>query len=247
MCIRAPRLRSPRSWPRPPRQPVSYGLASQSDSWKPVVWLIAMLTIVVGSVMAVVQTNVKRMLAFSSITHAGFILVGIEAVSDKGTSGALFYLMSYAVLVCGTFGVVTLVARTGDGETELSSFRGLGKQRPVLGFAMVVFLLAQAGMPLTSGFVAKFGVIAAAVERRSYVLAVVAMVAAVIGAFLYLRIIVSMYFTDAEAGDDKREAIKIPLSAGVAIALSLAVTLALGVAPGWLIDWAEAAVPHLTR
>jgi NADH-quinone oxidoreductase subunit N len=226
---------------------LTYGLASQEDSWKPVIWVVAILTIVIGSVMAVVQTNVKRMLAYSSISHAGFILVGVEAVSDKGTSGALFYLMAYAILVCGTFGVVTLVARTGDGEHELSSFRGLGKDRPVLGFAMVVFLLAQAGMPLTSGFVAKFGVISAAVERRSYALAVVAMVAAVIGAFLYLRIIVTMYFTDAEAGDEKREAVRIPLSAGVAIGSSLLITLALGVAPGWLIDWAEAAVPALVR
>jgi NADH-quinone oxidoreductase subunit N len=226
---------------------LTYGLASQEDSWKPVIWVAAMITIIIGSVMAVVQTNVKRMLAYSSISHAGFILIGIEAVSDKGTSGALFYLMSYAILVCGTFGVVTLIARTGDGQTDLASFRGLGKQHPVLGFAMVVFLLAQAGMPLTSGFVAKFGVIAAAVERRSYALAVVAMVAAVIGAFLYLRIIVTMYFTDAEAGDEKREAIRIPLSAGVAIGVSLIMTLVIGFSPAWLIDLAEDAVPRLIR
>jgi NADH-quinone oxidoreductase subunit N len=226
---------------------LTYGLVSQSDSWKPVIWVAAMITIIVGSVMAVVQTNVKRMLAYSSISHAGFILVGVEAVSDRGTASSLFYLMSYAVLVSGTFGIVTLVARTGDGNHELSAFRGLGKQHPVLAFAMVVFLLAQAGIPLTSGFFAKFGVIGAAVEGESWALAVVAMVASVIGAFLYLRIIVSMYFSDAESGDDAREPIRMPLSAMVAIGGSLLFTLIVGVSPAWLIDLAEDAVPRLVR
>ena len=108
----------------------------------------------------------------------------------------LFYLLAYAVMVLGTFGVVTLVSRAHDGDQSLEAFRGLSRNRPVLALALTIFLLAQAGVPLTTGFVAKFGVIAAAVDAQSYVLAVIAMLASVIAAFLYLRIIVSMYLAD---------------------------------------------------
>ena len=222
---------------------VSYGLAARQDDWKPVVWALAVVTLVVGSFLAVVQTNVKRMLAYSSISHAGFILVGVEAASDKGTSGALFYLLAYAVLVLGTFGVVTLVGRTGDADHDLDSYRGLGKQRPVLAFALTVFLLAQAGVPLTSGFVAKFGVIFAAVDRHSYALAIIAMLSAVVAAYLYLRIIVSMFLADPVADD--RERVRVPISTGVAVTAALAFTLVVGVIPGWLVSLATDAVPQL--
>jgi NADH-quinone oxidoreductase subunit N len=222
---------------------VSYGLASRESDWKPVIWVLAVATLVVGSTLAVVQTNVKRMLAYSSISHAGFILVGVEAANDRGTSGSLFYLMAYAVMVIGTFGVVTLVGRTGDEAHDLSSFRGLGQRRPALALALTVFLLAQAGVPLTSGFVAKFGVITAAVAGHSYALAIVAMLAAVIAAFLYLRILVSMYMEDPAGAPG--EAVRIPLSSGVAIGSAVVFTLVVGVIPGWLINLATDAVPQL--
>ncbi len=222
---------------------ISYGLASRQSDWKPVIWVLAIASLVVGSVLAVVQTNVKRMLAYSSISHAGFILVGVEAASERGTAGSLFYLLAYAVLVIGTFGVITLVGRTGDAEHELSALRGLGKNRPVLAFALTVFLLAQAGVPLTSGFVAKFGVITAAVARHSYALAIVAMLAAVIAAFLYLRIIVSMYMDDPAGAPT--EAVRLPLSTGVALSAAVAFTLIVGFIPGWLINLAKDAVPQL--
>ena len=167
--------------------------------------MLAVLSLVVGSVLAVVQTDVKRMLAYSSINHAGFILVGVEAAGHRagevdsglGVPSALVYLLAYAVLVAGTFGVVTLVARPGDAHTDLDSFRGLGKQRPLLALALTVFLVAQAGVPFTSGFIAKFGVIRAAVDEHSYALAIIAMLSSVIAAFLYLRIMVSMWMSDA--------------------------------------------------
>ncbi len=222
---------------------ISYGLASRESDWKPVIWVLAIATLVVGSVLAVVQTNVKRMLAYSSISHAGFILVGVEAASDRGTSGSLFYLMAYAVLVIGTFGVVTLVGRTGDEAHDLSAFRGLGQRRPALALALTVFLLAQAGVPLTSGFVAKFGVITAAVAGHSYALGIVAMLAAVIAAFLYLRILVSMYMEDPAGAP--AEAVRIPLSSGVAIGSAVVFTLVVGFIPGWLINLATDAVPQL--
>jgi NADH-quinone oxidoreductase subunit N len=183
------------------------------------------------------------MLAYSSINHAGVILVGVVAATSRGTQGALFYLLAYAVMVLGTFGVVTLVSRTGDGATDLAAFRGLARERPVLALVFTVFLLAQAGVPLTSGFVAKFGVIAAAVDAKDYGLALVAMLAAVIAAFLYLRIIVSMYLADPQATDAGREPVRVPLSAGLALVLALAFTVVVGFLPGFVLDFARDALP----
>ena len=216
-----------------------------ADDWKPAIWALAIATLVVGSIMAVVQTDVKRMLAYSSVSHAGFILVGVQANSIRGTSGALFYVMAYTFMVLGTFGVVTVVGRTGDRDHSLAAYRGLSKQRPVLAFMFTVFLLAQAGVPLTSGFVAKFQVIGAAVETESYALAIVAMVSAVVAAFLYLRIIVSMYLEDPQPEDAKREAIRVPLGASIALSISFVVTLGVGFLPSGLIDMARDAVPAL--
>ncbi len=219
-------------------------LPNWRDDYRPVIWALAVLTLVVGATMAVVQTDVKRMLAYSSINHAGFMLVGVEAASHlagqsasgRGVSAVLLYLLLYTVLVTGTFAVVALVARTGDGSTDLASFRGLGRQRPTLALALTVLLLAQAGVPLTSGFVAKFGVIQAAVDVKSYPLAVIAMLTAVISAFLYLRIMVSVWIADPESGDEARERVRVPWTAGLGIVVSVGFTIAIGVAPGWLID-----------
>jgi NADH-quinone oxidoreductase subunit N len=227
-----------------------YALPHWHDDYRPIVWAMAVVTVVVGSVMAVVQTNVKRMLAFSSISHAGFILVGVEAAShhpgrpgpNVGVSAALLYLLLYGVLVVGTFAVVTVVARTGDNSTDLAAFRGLGKAHPALSLAMTVLLLAQAGVPLTSGFVAKFAVIEAAVEEHSYALALVAMVASVIAAFLYLRIMISMWVSEPETGDDRREPVRVPGWTRFALILSVGFTLVVGFFPGWLIDAANVAV-----
>jgi NADH-quinone oxidoreductase subunit N len=189
-------------------------------------------------VLAVVQTNVKRMLAYSSISHAGFMLMGVYAASDRGISSVLVYAFSYAVMVLGTFGVVALIGRKGDADHRLSSYRGLAKERPVLALAFAVFLLAQAGTPITSGFIAKLAVIRAAAESGHYVLPVVAMLSAAISAFLYLRIVYTMFF-DEEAEGVTREKLRVPFSATVGLALALGFTLLVGVFPGWLIDLAQ--------
>ncbi|MFM7763685.1 MAG: NADH-quinone oxidoreductase subunit N, partial [Acidimicrobiaceae bacterium] len=178
---------------------------SRSDDWGVVVLVLSAATLVVGSVVAIVQTNIKRMLAYSSISHAGFILVGLEAASHRdsvnagdGLVAVGVYVALYAALVVGTFGVVTVVGRSSSSEANsLDAFKGLAKNQPILGLVMTVFLLAQAGMPLTSGFVAKFGVIQSSVAVGSYQLAVIAMVCAVIAAFVYLRIMVSMWLSDS--------------------------------------------------
>lgn len=215
-------------------------LGARADDWRPVVWVLAIASVVVGSVLAIVQSDVKRMLAYSSIGHAGFILIGVEAAGHAGDQdgipSSLLYLLLYSVLVIGTFTVVSLVTRSGDRASDIGSFRGLGKERPLLALAMTVFLLAQAGMPVTSGFIAKFSVIKAAADNESYAVAIVAMVASVVSAFLYLRIMISMWMSDAESGDDAREKVTVPWTAGVVVLASVVFTLVAGVFPGWLID-----------
>jgi NADH-quinone oxidoreductase subunit N len=160
----------------------------------------------------------------------------------------LLYLMLYAVLVIGSFAIVTVVSRSADGDTSLTAFVGLARRRPTLALAFTVLLLAQAGVPLTSGFIAKFGVIGAAVEQKSYVLAVIAMVSAVIAAFLYLRIMVTMWLADTVTEDavaedaiaaDAGAAVPVPFAAGLTIALAVAFTLFVGIVPGWLVDAAN--------
>ena len=224
------------------------------DDWRPVIWVLGVLSLVVGSFLAVVQTNVKRMLAYSSVSHAGFLLVGVEAAGHTagevlpgdGMPSVALYLMLYSVLVIGSFGVVTVVSRASgnvDGDASLDTFKGLAKRRPLLALAFTVFLLAQAGVPFTSGFIAKFGVIQAAVEVESYAIAIIAMVAAVVAAFLYLRIMVNMWLADpdddAVAADAAGTGISIGVSSGLAIGAAVAFTLFVGVFPGWLLDAAE--------
>ena len=221
-----------------------HALPFYRDDWRPAVWLLAVLSLVVGSVLAVVQTDVKRMLAYSSISHAGFVLVGVEAAGHRageadsglGVPSALVYLLTYAVMVAGTFAVVALVARRGDRNTSLDAFRGLGAQRPTLAIALTVFLVAQAGVPFTSGFIGKFGVIRAGVDEHSYTLAIIAMISSVIAAFLYLRIMVSAWMADP---DDATTPVQVPVASGLAITAAVAFTLFVGIFPEWLLEAAE--------
>ena len=209
-------------------------------------WALAVLTLVVGSFLAIVQSDVKRMLAYSSISHAGFVLVGAEAASDRGIAGALFYLLAYTFMVVGSFGVVTLIGRRGDADHDVGAYRGLGARRPALALAFTVFLLAQAGVPLTSGFLAKFYVIGAAVEANSYALALIAMVSAVVSAFVYLRIIVAMYMSREEGeAVDAGPVVRVPLAAGLSLGVAVLFTLVVGLVPSPVVDFARDAVPAI--
>jgi NADH-quinone oxidoreductase subunit N len=216
----------------------------RADDWQPAVYGLAVASLVVGSVLAIVQRDAKRMLAYSSISHAGFILIGVQAASAEGTAAALFYLGSYTFLVVGSFGVLSVVSGVGDTKTSLDDLDGLAARRPYLALLFTIFLLAQAGMPLTSGFVAKFEVIAAAVDARSYWLAVIAMITAVVSAFLYLRIMLSMYLG---ASSEDAEPIRVPVAAGVAITVAALITIAGGLPglAGVVDDLARDAVPQL--
>jgi NADH-quinone oxidoreductase subunit N len=184
------------------------------------------------------------MLAYSSISHAGYVLVGLQAATNRGVAAALFYLFAYAFMIIGSFGIVMLVSRRGDDDHSIESFRGLSSSRPVLAFAFTILLLAQTGVPLTSGFLAKFYVISAAVEAHSYALAIIAMIAAVIAAFFYLRLIVVMYMAaPEEEGADAVPARPIPIAVGAGISLGLAVafTLVVGFLPSAVFDFAQSA------
>jgi NADH-quinone oxidoreductase subunit N len=171
-------------------------LQTQEATWRPAIWLIAVITLLGGSVLAIAQKDLKRMLAYSSISQAGYVLVGVQAASNQGTAGALFYLFTYTFIIIGSFAVVALIEGRGEARTDLGAIRGLARRRPLLAVAMLVFLLAQAGVPFTSGFLAKFYFISASVQRGQYPLAIIAMLAAAVAAFFYLRVSLLMYSPD---------------------------------------------------
>jgi NADH-quinone oxidoreductase subunit N len=179
------------------------GFGSQQANWRPIIWLMAVLTLLVGSVLAIVQRDLKRMLAYSSISQAGYVLISLQAGSALGTAGALFYLLTYTFIIAGSFAVVSVIQEGGEQRNDLGAIRGLARRRPGLALAFLVLLLAQAGVPLTSGFLAKFYVIEAAVQRGEYALAVIGMLAAAIAAFFYLRVGILMYSaTDRETASE---------------------------------------------
>jgi NADH-quinone oxidoreductase subunit N len=169
--------------------------------WQPIIWALAILSLVVGAVVALMQTNVKRMMAYSSINHAGFILLGVEVANTQGVSAALYYLFTYVFMVIGSFAVITVMSREGDRGNQISDYRGLAKRQPLLALAFAALLLGQAGIPFTTGFLAKFGVVGASVDSHAYTLATVAMVSAAIAAFFYLRVAVTMYSPVGRIGD----------------------------------------------
>ena len=212
-------------------------LETQRVDWQPLLWVLAVLTMVVGCVIGIVQQNVKRMMAYSSISHAGFILIGVQTASERGVSAALSYLLAYSFLVVGTFGVITVVSRRGDTGHDLDDYRGLASAHPVLAGTLTLFLLGQLGLPLTSGFVAKLSVFSAAVDDRQYGLVIIGVFASAVAAFIYLRIMVAMYLS----GDGEPRAIRVDAASRVALTLAVAVTLAMGLMPNGFLDLAHRA------
>jgi NADH-quinone oxidoreductase subunit N len=147
--------------------------ASYVDDWQMPVAVLSGLTVVFGSVVAVVQTNVKRMLAYSSIAHAGFILIGVQSSSADGTAAVLFYLGVYTFLASGSFAIATVVGGEGDSNHDIDAYKGLAKRKPALAALFTILLLGQAGIPFTGGFIAKLGVISSAVDTKFYFLAAI--------------------------------------------------------------------------
>ena len=208
--------------------------------WRPVIWALAALSLVVGSVAAIVQTDIKRILAYSSIGHAGYILIGLQADTARGRQASLMYLLVYAFMTVGAFAVITVATRRGDDHHSLDDYRGLALRRPVLGGLLAFFVLAQAGVPLTGGFVVKLQVFAAAVDAGQYGLAIIGVLAAVVAAFFYLRIAVAL-FTRNEADDPEptASARRVDVWTGAVLAVAAAAVLFSGVLPGAWLDFAK--------
>ncbi len=215
---------------------------SQWD-WRPMMWAVAILTMVVGAILAVTQTDVKRMLAYSSIAHTGFLLVGVIAVNRSGLSGTLFYLLTYGFTTIASFAVVSLVRDSSGEATHLAQWAGLGKRSPLVAGVFAFLLFALAGIPLTSGFMAKFAVFKAATEGGATALVVVGVVASAITAFFYARVVVLMFFQEPSL-DGPTVAVPSAYTA-LTIALGLALTVVLGVVPQPVLDLADKAAVFL--
>lgn len=245
------------------------------DQWKPALWAVAIATMLIGAVMAVTQTDVKRMLAYSSITHAGFILLGVIAFDDAGLAATLFYLAAYGFSTLGAFATIAVVREpdntaadnptslraqishgqqarppvsrsphlSGREATNLSQWAGLGRRYPLVGAMFSMFLLAFAGIPLTSGFIAKFDVFAAVAGTGGGVLVVIGVISSAIAAYFYVRIIVAMFFHDVPV--DAPHVVKPSIFTTTGIAVCTVVTIALGVFPQPLLDLTEHAATFL--
>ncbi|WP_067683266.1 NADH-quinone oxidoreductase subunit NuoN [Nocardia miyunensis] len=208
-------------------------------TWRPILAAVAVATMAVGAVMAITQTDVKRVLAYSSVAHAGFILVALVAANSEGVSSVLFYLIAYGLSTTGAFAVVTMVRdRVGDEATAMSAWAGLGRQSPWLASIFALFLLSFAGIPLTSGFVSKFAVFQAAATGGYSWLVIVGVVCSAIAAYFYIRVIVLMFFTDPP--EDAPQIVAPPITSTV-VALTAAATLVLGILPQSVLDIANRA------
>ncbi len=205
-------------------------LGGAAWDWAPMMWVVAIVTMLVGVILAVTSADIKRMLAYSSIAHAGFLLLGVIAYSREGLAATLFYLLAYGLTTIGAFAIVMLVRGPAGEAGHLSAWAGLGRTSPLLAGVFAFLLLALAGIPLTSGFTAKFGVFSAAIASGAVWPVIAAALASAIAAFFYLRIIVLMYFAEPSADGATSVAVPSVLTQG-AIAVAVAATLVLGVFP----------------
>ncbi len=214
--------------------------------WNMVLWVLAVATMTLGNVVAIAQTNIKRMLAYSSIAHAGYLLVALVAANQLGAVSLLYYLLAYTLMNIGAFGVVILVGRKKDSYLNIYDYSGLGFQHPALAATMAIFMFALAGVPPTAGFVGKFYIFSAAVQAGYIWLAIIGVMNSLVSVYFYLRITVLMYMRPAEA-----DLGPIPFTYGLtfAVALTAVATLAIGIFPGFFYDAAVNSVkifPGLT-
>jgi NADH-quinone oxidoreductase subunit N len=214
------------------------GFAGSSWDWRPIIWAVAIASMVVGAVFGITQTDVKRILAYSSIAHAGFILVALVAVTKDSIAAVMFYVLTYGFTTLAAFGLLMLV-RDADGEaTHLSQWSGLARKSPLVATIMTILLMSMAGIPLTAGFIGKFYVFRAAWHTAGP-LVVIALLSSAIAAFYYLRIVVLMFFADPP---ENAPTVSIPgWTTTVALTLGVGVTVLLGVFPQPIVDLATKA------
>jgi len=205
-------------------------------SWVPVIWTLAIITMMAGAILAVVQTDVKRMLGYSAIAHAGYMLIGLISVNASGVGGTLFYLLVYAMMSVGAFGVLSMIERRQQRAVAIADLRGLWRRNPVPTVMLGLFLFSLAGIPGTAGFMGKLAVFRAGLEAGQVTLVVVAVISSVIAAFFYLRVTVAMIMDDEPAEFASQPPAALTLGTQTGLALTGAVVVLLGVLPGVVVD-----------
>jgi NADH-quinone oxidoreductase subunit N len=210
-------------------------------SWVPVIWTLAVITMMVGAILAVVQTDVKRMLGYSAIAHAGYVLIGLISVNASGVGATMFYLLVYAMMSVGAFGVLSHIERRQKRPVRIDDLRGLWRRNPIPTIMMGLFLFSLAGIPGTAGFMAKLAVFRAGLEAGQVFLVVVAVISSVIAAFFYLRVTVAMIMDDEPADLASQPPAAMTLGAQTGLALTGAAVVVLGVLPGTVVDLSASA------
>jgi NADH-quinone oxidoreductase subunit N len=219
-------------------------LRGLQPDWTALLWAVAALTMTIGNVVALAQSNLKRMLAYSSIAHVGYMLMGLVAGGAPGAGGVLFYLLAYTFTTVGAFGVIGLCARAGEEAVDVGDYAGLARRHPVLAAALTLFLLSLIGIPPLAGFVAKFYLFGSAVRAGYIWLTVIAVLNSAIAAYYYLRVIVYMYMREPEG---EPTAVAPSFAGGLALAIALVGIVLVGVIPSQFADLAQAAVAPLLR
>ena len=221
----------------------SYSLGGIQSQWVTIVAILAALTMILGNVVAVSQTNLKRMLAYSSIAHAGYILMGVASGNQTGVAGALFYLIAYTFTNIGAFAVLTAMAKQSGEDQTFPAYRGLYKRNPGLALMMMIFMLSLTGIPLTAGFIGKYYLFLSAVEAQLYWLAIIGVLTSVVSAYFYLRVIVDMFMRDGEPGREVSPVNYRPLN--FAVNASALIVIVLGVIPMALLSLVQMAAKLL--
>jgi NADH-quinone oxidoreductase subunit N len=219
-----------------------HALPQLQPSWTEIMWVLAVVTMTVGNVIALVQTNIKRMLAYSSIAHAGYILVAFVAGNQLGTASILFYLLAYSFMNIGAFTVVILLGNKGEERTLISDYSGVGSRHPLLAAALAIFMFSLAGVPPTAGFMAKFYVFSAAIQAGYYWLAVIGVVNSAIAAYYYLRVLIYVYFRQQEG---EPPAAQFAPAAVLAVVISAWGVLHLGILPSAFLAIAQRSIQFL--
>src|SRR5262249_40879098 len=206
------------------------------------IWVLAALSMTIGNIAALVQSNVKRLLAYSSIAHAGYLLMAFAALPDNGIPAAMFYTASYAAMNVGAFAVISHFAGAGERRVTLEDYAGVGQRSPVLAATLTVFLLSLIGIPMTGGFFAKFYVFSAALQNHLTGLVIIGVLNSAVGAYYYLRIIVAMYMREPR---EEIPLVPVPLGLGAALAISVLTTIYLGTLPGPVLNYATRSTAEL--
>ena len=221
------------------------GLAGLHAEWSTILWWISAVTMVAGNVVALVQSSVKRMLAYSSIAHGGYLLVALVAANDTAASGLLFYLLVYTIMTIGAFAVVVTVGNQSEANARIEDYGGFGWRKPVLGVFMTVLLLSLAGFPGTAGFIAKYHLLLGAAESSLWVLAVILVLTTVVSYWYYLRVAWYMWMKEAPEGAGSADPAITPFATHLVLVVTVAVILLAGVFPGAALDLAAGSLEGL--